>query len=132
MKPLARTFALLLVIAALAIQPALAAYAACGSTSEQHTCCMHSAMPMRHAMAGMTAPAQPATVSAECCPPRAACDIRDDSRPQPAPSIAKHSDGSAAISVVEPVLQYAELALPLTEADSGTCARYVLFRVFRI
>ena len=124
MKLLARMLALV-IIAALATQPALAAYAACGATSARHICCMQS-MNMPVSMV------QPATVSIECCPPQAACGVREDFRQQSAAPVAKYDDGNVAGVAAQMPLLRDVVSHAVSGAAADRLARYMLFRVFRI
>ncbi len=119
----------LLVIAIMATQPALAAYAVCGASSTRHACCQHSAVAPHSAINAL--PLSP-TVGRECCPLQMTCAIPDASRQASAVPITKSGDGTAAIVAVAPVAQPSHAAPPVAASAPAPLARYVLFRAFRI
>lgn len=131
MKRLLQTVALL-VTAMLATQPALAAYAACETSSTRHACCHHLAIASNGAMAAIPAMPQSFAVGPECCPAQMTCGVREDSRQQSAVTVAKYSDAVTSEIAVGSIVEAPEITPRIAGATSGPAARYVLFRAFRI
>jgi hypothetical protein len=118
-----------LVIAVLAVPPALAAQVACSVSTAGHACCHDFPIGAHHAMTGTTLGS---TARRPCCPVQMICGIHQDSRQQSAAAAANDAAGVAPFIVTQAVTQPSRPMPDLARAAPAHSARYMLFRVFRI